>query len=1352
MKHLKLLVLLLAASMTVFSYGQAGTGGTGASGGGSDPVVFELTSTVPIVMQGTISSYLGIGYACGNVVGFAYGATNVTATFPEGSPFGFIDTNSTSEGSTEITIYPSYTYVFDSPATPIFGFTVALRATQVGTYSDILTLTASDGTQMFVDVMATMSSSGDIVPVDTLSPSIYVNGSPEIKVDLQASGEAFSVEGTGSVNITVNNLSEVYAHIANGDHFSIVVEFATGDGGVSRQYYQDMTFSVNPSYPTFNIDVAFTSSEAGVFTDTLYLGGDGMMPVIVYLQGTVVSGQPVVDKYIFVPTQAVQMSGYADPRIMTASEVLEVYTQGLYDVTATLSNAGAFMLLEASPEGYSTTTASITKNNLGGGNVTLNYDIAFHVTTPGTYVDTLTFTTSDPTVAPQRVILLGNATERPVIQPELNINESSETHYSFLWTNLLNTTPGARVRQKRMYFTYNNVDSILITTSDTVNFKLWPSNYSTVTPEALTTQVKVEGTHDWMRSNYVGVYFNGTDPGMYQTTLLFTIYGSVETDPVTVDITAEVIDNTLPMVNVYDTALTVQVEKDAFWQNCVNYVYLHPENVDTIRMHLTDGSRFRLFDYEAAYGGSSRPTEFDSAWLSTSQILTPIHNDWTGVDEWRPAYFYLLNDQAGYFTDTLVMEVNGSSRVVKVVLHGKVTDWINGPVTWNDRNVIITLKGDSLIVSGSGSTSDYSYYPTWFTEIKNHRAANAMPKHFKVEPGVSRLGNNTFHDFTFTTLELGSLDSLGSNVFGYNNSMDSLVLPGSLRYIGDEAFNHYSAITKVICNLPADVVVNGNPFGGWYGTQKVVANTTYVLPIENPSSILVEPLTTEIKNLYVAYGYAYEEHETGYDIVAHTYLTLDAAAISELPERPSMVLDYSKFDEEYCAHVSMPIDATLNMSKFVKKDFIGSKSPFFVFRDWVEQGWRYFSPNHTGVNTTLLNEGQMSADTIELREEMKAECWTFMGLPFNQKVSDIAVGNSMYCIRRFDAAQQAAGNYNDVWVDVEPTDTLHAGEGFIVQTINENRVPTTMVFRPIEDAAKQEILSPAQRSLALQQTPAEQPWNANWNLLTNPYPCFYDTRKISNQGVITIYSSHADGMEYYMSFSLQDDYYVLQPHEAFFYQAAPGETALRMPLDGKQHTAEAEGVEYVDPWNNEGEYIGAPARETRTLLNFYLEQNNNKDHARVVLNDAASMSYEVGVDALKMFAPGSMAAQLYAEQSGVKQSILERPWNDGIVYMGIRLMESGDCTISLPETRGLNVNLYDTETSVMTNLSTGNYTFYGTPGENSQRFIIGLTGDATALENFISGLSKDGVKKVIENGHVYILRGSDKFDVLGNKH
>jgi hypothetical protein len=68
----------------------------------------------------------------------------------------------------------------------------------------------------------------------------------------------------------------------------------------------------------------------------------------------------------------------------------------------------------------------------------------------------------------------------------------------------------------------------------------------------------------------------------------------------------------------------------------------------------------------------------------------------------------------------------------------------------------------------------------------------------------------------------------------------------------------------------------------------------------------------------------------------------------------------------------------------------------------------------------------------------------------------------------------------------------------------------------------------------------------------------------------------------------------------------------------------------------------------------------------------------------------------------------------------------------------------------MTNLSLTDYTFFGTPGENSGRFIIGLTGDATFLE-YLSG-NDQNVVKVIENGHVYILRGSDKYDVLGNKH
>ena len=96
-------------------------------------------------------------------------------------------------------------------------------------------------------------------------------------------------------------------------------------------------------------------------------------------------------------------------------------------------------------------------------------------------------------------------------------------------------------------------------------------------------------------------------------------------------------------------------------------------------------------------------------------------------------------------------------------------------------------------------------------------------------------------------------------------------------------------------------------------------------------------------------------------------------------------------------------------------------------------------------------------------------------------------------------------------------------------------------------------------------------------------------------------------------------------------------------------------------------------------------------------------------------------------------------------------MEVGDCTISIPETQGMDITLLDTETGVLTNLSQGDYTFYGVPGENSRRFIVGMVGEATLLEFFANSYSDSNVVKVIENGHVYIIRGSEKFDVLGNK-
>lgn len=1468
MKHLKLLVLLMAAMMSVVSYGQAGTGGGVAEGGGAtiQPAAEVVGIHCDLI---SFTEEISVMMGSGTVMGTAQNVTTLHATLPEGTPFGFYtessetalmqyidslsmrmyDIQSSMEQlsyesvevqmrislvqdsasmldrmiqdsvSAGLEVSPATYAILDNMLTTIDSLTSMtyvllyrsdllmmsldsiylafqefeypkemdidmtnypdgvfyLPVMYYGPYADYsatLSLSANGETATVV-VYATTEEVEPIYPQpgDSIvgEPSIEVYSGYEVKFDLFAQEGGGPYEGLGVATGMAWNMSTLRARISSGNHFAIATEIVDpATGAVEIVNMQEMEIGIDPENPQFYIQVIFFADEEGSYVDTLFLGNEGMEPTIIRLEGNVMSGG-IVTKYIYAEPSVRNYDGPARQGYMIASDEITAYAAGVNDISARLAsgNSYPFQLLQPSEEGYLDVVDVLTYSDLGGAATDAVFRLCFATGTPGSYYDTLVIYSSDPDVQPIYIPLEGLAYEyTPEVREGILDLNTTELNLSYRWTEIADN-PMYRMRQQRIYFTYNNVDSIIVTISDTTNFKLWSSDYGTVYDESyLTDHLYIEGTQDWLRSNYAGVFFRASEPGEYEATVMLTPYGAENLEPVFVPIHAEVIDDTQPRISV-DSVFTMELDKDDsyYWQNSIFSFNVYPENIDTIHYRLAEGSKIHLYDYAASQSSGIRPTELDSSLLSTEFVAVPRYNDWYGTYEWDPVYLYLFADEGGEFVDTLYISAKGVAKTYKVVLRGNVKDW-NSTVSWRDNNVIVTLIGDSLIVSGSGSTSDYNYgdadysyrYTPWYSDIRYHRDYQNYPKHLVVQPGVSRLGHYAFYSFQFSSIDLGELDSIGRRTFNYTYQMDSIVLPSTLRFIDCNGFYSYGMyVQKVINNLPADIEMCDNPFSGWYGIRQVVANTTQLLAIGNPSNTLVIPATPEIRDIYVAYGYLCDEPETGYDLVVGNYVNLDPAAVSQLPIKPSVILDYSKYREEYRGQLSMPIDASLDMSRFVKKDYLGKLAPFYAFEQWVNYGNSHedYTPGYLGVNTSLINEGVMTADTVELREEMVSGYWVFMGLPFSQQVSEIGMpAGTYYSIRRFNAAEQALGHYNYVWEDVQPQETLQAGEPFIIQITNADRRPAQLTFMTTNDADKQDIFSPAQASLPLQMHPAEDAWNANWNYLANPYPCFYDTRAIGTSGVITVYANHVNGMEYYRSFSLQDDYYVLQPHEAFFYQAASDETVLRMPLEGKQHVAAAAGVEY-DPsqfeWYEE-EQPQAPARNRRMLLNFFLAQNNNEDRARVVINEAASMDYEVGVDALKMFAPGSTAAHFYAEQGGAQQSILERPMGNGMVYMGARLMETGDCTISIPETNGLTIHLYDTETGVLTNLSEDNYTFYGTPGEYNGRFIIGLSGSPTAIEDFISGLTENGVKKVIENGHVFILRGSDKFDVLGNKH
>ena len=1475
MKHLKLLVLLLAVLTTVFSYGQ----GTVAIR------INEGQSMTTIAAHVDASNPFGSNFMTGSgfVVGMARGTDSIHASTPAGSSFGLFDPTDPNGPAITTVQGGDGTLTIDMPhevnvavdSTNSFFLGVIFMGFS-GTYSETVTLSAG-GT--VVEVTFTAYNADD--STQTVTPTLSLT---DVHTEMPCEMTGGLMMGSGYVIGMAQGIDTIHFQFPATSNFSLIdpntamgapLANSVGEGGDGSMpnflKNLDIDMATSSSAPYFYCPVVYYG-PAGDFNETLSITAQGLEDAIsvafhaypaqedttqmggdpfMYASTTqlvltganpatwrLASGTLTINAGNIDALQLQMQSGrniqigdnssfataktfylnYAEQTTIDVLMLLNTVSPGVYTDVLTISAPGTNLqpiqvyisaLVEEQQGGDSTQqTLSVGWE----GSIDMNVEVGtWHdISIPVTYTNMnqqlvisarYPFSIKDPMDAAgatySSYVSYPSQTygSSGTVYPDFRINADqvgtySGTLYFYLDEGVVDYTltftvnvysqggdsthvnPGyfqpyenslflscrlTSLQDSTFHlsapaqFTTYNLDSLVVELASGAQYTLGNESTGQMGPRMVYTYQPYSKISDMVKVIFTGV--GVTEAGYYMDTLIYRPYdGNGAMQPIYVPLTTEVIDNTQPRVEIRGS---FSVNKDVAdpWTHGINSVIASVYNIDSIRVSLVNGTDFKLFDI---LGLDSIPTMLDSTRLKTSMVIDsrylPIFQDWASYEnEWQ-FLFILLANVAGSYVDTMLIEPFGLDVVIPVEIMGSVTDWSGGNVSWQSGNVTVTLLGDSLIFSGSGSTLDYSDYGSniapWREDISTHFSYDEQPKHVIVEPGVSRLGNYSLYGFEFRTIDFGQLDTLGSYLFTCCNHIDVLELPASLDFIDCDALSGVYP-KRIINNLRPDVVLCNNPFANMYPSS-VVANTTMLLEVTSPSTCLVVPANDTIKSIYMAFGYAYEEPLDNYDYVVDRPMAYDGETVPAV-QNPSVILYSNMFDTTMCGHLDVSVMATLHMRKFAMKSFYGAASPFSAFQEGIQWGYTpSFSVGYTGVFPTLVNDGMLSADTVTMLTKLYCnDKWHFTGMPFNQKVSDIQAGeHQYYCIRRFDGAQQAAAEYDSVWTDVEATDTLRAGEGFIIQAYTTQGWTADMVFSALDDNAKQNIFTPSVQSLPLQQHPAELAWNANWNFVVNPYPCFYDTRAIGGNGIITVYETGRG--DYYRSYSIADDYYVLYPYEGFLYQAAPGEAALRMPLEGRQHSTCAEGVSYQGYVDN-GEYW-APERATRTMLNFYLEQNNNKDRARVVLNETASMDYEVGVDATKMFAPGSTAAQLYAQQGGAKQSILERPTGNGIVYLGVKLMESGDCTISLPETRGLNVNLYDTETNVMTNLSLTDYTFFGTPGENSQRFIIGLVGDATALENFISGLSKDGVKKVIENGHVYILRGSDKFDVLGNKH
>lgn len=611
--------------------------------------------------------------------------------------------------------------------------------------------------------------------------------------------------------------------------------------------------------------------------------------------------------------------------------------------------------------------------------------------------------------------------------------------------------------------------------------------------------------------------------------------------------------------------------------------------------------------------------------------------------------------------------------------------------------------------------------PTTLATINNSAFSYEVNlKTIEFAEGLTHIKNSVFYecknlkDLTFPS----TLYYIGDYAFAYNRSLSSIKFNEGLFQIADNAFYDCDALTEV--TLPSSLVLaNASPFDYCDNLRKVTC-----LSIEPPYMTDQIPygLNMEGRELYVpALSINTYKQTSGWDkfptIKPIDYLPENFTVLGDLkltlPEtipadyKPNVSVIHDQKGTSYWQYGSLTVngEGTLSMSAFS------------LFWDPNYQYWQYTRPQNY---CSLVNNSHLRADNVSIDVWAHDNIWNFISFPFDVKMSDIypfEEGTTNWVIRKYDGQNRANGNTSETWVKLTADDVLHAYEGYILQGsryIGTSRQDGSGYrMKAINNANKNNIFRTTDITLTLNEYESEYAHNRSWNLIGNPYPCYYDTRFMDFEAPITVWNMRNSTYEAY---STLDDSYILCPGEAFFVQRPIDKANIVFSAEGRQTNRDARAFEApTRVQSNKISTTNAP----RTVANLSLSDGDFTDHTRIVMNSNALMQYEMDKDASKFMSTEAEVPQIYSSFEDVKYAINERPFADGIVELCVYIGKESLYTIALTnDVNDYKVVLEDKTTNKSIVLSDGDiYSFSAKAGTYTNRFVLHFENEATSIEN-----------------------------------
>lgn len=671
-------------------------------------------------------------------------------------------------------------------------------------------------------------------------------------------------------------------------------------------------------------------------------------------------------------------------------------------------------------------------------------------------------------------------------------------------------------------------------------------------------------------------------------------------------------------------------------------------------------------------------------------------------------------------------------------------------ITWHAFRYCSSLQSVELHDSITGF-GDYSFsncnlreitLPKSTTAVGNHAfEGNANLSKVTLNEGLISIGENAFYNTAIDTLNCPStLRNLYNAAFArcYNlrqinlneglkrigvyaladNMATEIVLPSSLEYCAGGAFSNCNSLVTIEVRS----VMPPNTDGGCPLTVNDLTKAVLYVPVW---SLAEYQLATGWNKFYTFrtsdFMPQYVKVNKDFYFTLRDELAPDYRPDIELTVTNNQITD-SHNNSDY-QHGNLTISGR---SKLAVNDFSMVLSPYAKYS--YEGGgynhkndYRYLRP------TSLIVKGEMRAENVTINLWNATNRWQFVSFPFDVKVSDIVPVDSTtsWVIRGHSGAERAAGNTAAVWQNLSADDVLQAGKGYIMQCYkpedkNGNYDAAQFTVRPLTTTVnRQQIFNADNRTVALEEHLAEFEHNRSWNLIGNPYPSYFDTRFLDFGAPFMVWNSNNQNYEAY---SPVDDSYILAPAEAFFVQRPVDQESITFLKDGRQTDRYARTLVEEEPASApqriRAAYDSNPhTAAQRTVFNITLAKDGQQaDRTRVVINEAATMQYDLSRDAAKFTGTEPAVSQIFTINGATRYAINERPLNNGQALLGLHFGTDGTYTIGLSNQPDGQVTLEDRLTGTKLQLNgTAGYSFTAKAGDSTDRFVLHFDAVATGI-------------------------------------